>query len=769
MPFNERGQENLDKAKAQAIANKFNAGQPTSGPEINFVMSRGYGGLLNSNLRENIINPPPPKTTTPVATETVAIAKEPHGVNVGGSDLYATPSKENVISLEPSFTTMATDFGKRGQTINTKPMDIIKTVDTFHFPSDIGIKGQTVDTRSVDVTVAKPEVTTGILQALQTSRADILRGQGLELPPRSAAMALADFGIVGEAVGGFISPVENLVLLVGKFAKNPTMEKVMYNPTAFGVPVQAATSFFKGALTGQQIERSSVDVQAQFLREHPVYAGTTVIGDIFLGWVSGKVVSEVGGKISNYWNRSYKGSGMEMSRIAKGTTVTPEGQTIYSGYAGKQAARLAPELVDVPGSNPITHVSVTSSGLSSPEIEAADLAFDMGTSTPHASAFLYSKMVDKTLPTLAMARSLPSELPLMGLVGDKLVEIPEAPEIATEMPTYRASGKEFIRDFTNPSETLPFKGFGPSGTLTTVDLTRNALASSVKSLPTIKELLKSQGGEASLQQLSRSVENVSRFLSSFGTELAAKSGSQLLASGASVLGFSALTSNRTIKSEPASPRPYVELVPKKLSSTILFPQVTQNLTISNKNMSYEENKVMPSLAFLTMQEQKSQTKQTLKTITSSYTAYSLKTFDLSKTEESLSPISIHDLSSMPISIVAPASISAQTASLKQALSTNTILTTKNAYASTFPSAPSLTPILPVFKLPNLGGSGMGVAKGGGFGKWFKLTHPVLEPKQVWKQFWNMPKLSVSRLRTRGKRNKVTVTKVGSRKKRSRKK
>lgn len=51
----------------------------------------------------------------------------------------------------------------------------------------------------------------------------------------------------------------------------------------------------------------------------------------------------------------------------------------------------------------------------------------------------------------------------------------------------------------------------------------------------------------------------------------------------------------------------------------------------------------------------------------------------------------------------------------------------------------------------------------GQGEWFKRTHPILEPKQVFSQFWGRPKLSVSRIGARGKRHKVSVTRVGSRK------
>lgn len=276
----------------------------------------------------------------------------------------------------------------------------------------------------MDVIGVKPEVTTGILQALQTSRADILRGQGLELPPKSAAMALADYGVVGEAIGGFISPIDNLVLLVGKFAKNPTMEKVMYNPTAFGVPVQAATSFYTGALTGKPIERTSVDAQAQFLKEHPVYAGASVAGDIFLGWLTGKAVSEVGGKVggkvsSLYENLRYGKAGSEkfLGSIEKGTIVNPEtGATTYTGFAAKQASRLGTQISALPFGTEKSLPNILSNVSDKTAVEALDFAWSLGT-TPKTTLFSVAKLADP-------AYMRPS-LPVYQMIGGSLVNVSE--------------------------------------------------------------------------------------------------------------------------------------------------------------------------------------------------------------------------------------------------------------------------------------------------------------------------------------------------------
>lgn len=352
---------------------------------------------------------------------------------------------DNTIVLQPSFTTQPTDMGVRGQTVDTKPMDINPLTETFVMqPSEPGIRGQTEDTKSMDVVVAKPEVTESIIQAMTTTRADILRGQGLELQPKTLAETLAEKGVVGEAVGGFISPVENLMLLGGKALRIPVMEQVRYNPTAFGVPMAAASSFFTGALTGKPIERASVDAQAQFLREHPVYAGASVAGDIFLGWLTGKAVSEVGGRVggkvsSMYENLRYGKAGSEkfLGSIEKGTIVNPEtGVTSYTGFAAKQASRLAPQISSLPFGTEKSLPSILTSVSDETATEALGFAWGLGT-TPKTTLFSISKLVDP-------AYMRPS-LPVYQLIGGALVNVSELTKPWTESEKF---------EFTKPETTI---------------------------------------------------------------------------------------------------------------------------------------------------------------------------------------------------------------------------------------------------------------------------------------------------------------------------
>jgi len=200
--------------------------------------------------------------------------REPHGVDVGGSQVYDTSKKNDIIVVQPSFTTQPTVMGVRGQTADTKPMDIDPFVETFVMqPSDMGIRGQTEEAKSQDVTVIKPEVREGIIQALTTTREDILHGQGLELPPKTLAETLVEHGPFGEiAAGVAVAPIENLMLVAGKYAKIPVMEKVKYNPTAIGLPIHAASSFYTSVVTGQPIERSGVSKEQAYLSAHPIYA-----------------------------------------------------------------------------------------------------------------------------------------------------------------------------------------------------------------------------------------------------------------------------------------------------------------------------------------------------------------------------------------------------------------------------------------------------------------------------------------------------------------
>jgi hypothetical protein len=132
--------------------------------------------------------------------------------------------------------------------------------------------------------------------------------------------------------------------------------------------------------------------------------------------------------------------------------------------------------------------------------------------------------------------------------------------------------------------------------------------------------------------------------------------------------------------------------------------------------------------------------------------------------EDLMPLSMVGLASIPIQ--------AQVPGLKQISLTSQAAMMKSGFASQFGYTPTdifgTMPSAP-FMFPRLGGSSGGGASGRGFGKWFKITRPILEPKQVWKQFWGMPKLSVRRIGAKGKRSKVSVTRVGSRKKRSKRK
>jgi len=132
-------------------------------------------------------------------------------------------------------------MGVRGQTSDTKPMDIDPFVETFIAqPTLIGRKGQTEEEIPHDVVVIKPEVREGIIQALTTTREDILASQGMLEIPKPLAEALAEKGPLGEVVGGVaVAPIESLMLLGGKALKIPVMEKTPYPRTAFGLQLSA--------------------------------------------------------------------------------------------------------------------------------------------------------------------------------------------------------------------------------------------------------------------------------------------------------------------------------------------------------------------------------------------------------------------------------------------------------------------------------------------------------------------------------------------------
>ena len=418
---------------------------------VNAEKALAAGTLTGKNLNTYLTSK---RNVFGTALMNAVLIKEPHGVNVGGSQIYAVPNEPATIHLEAGPLTGYSEMGVRGQTRDTKSMDydpFVKTSLTGY--SEMGISGQTRDTKSMDVIGVKPEVTTGILQALQTSRADILRGQGLELPPKTLAETLAEKGVVGEAVGGFISPVENLMLLGGKALRIPIMEQVKYNPTAFGIPVQAASSFFTGALTGKPIERASVNAQAQFLKEHPVYAGASVAGDIFFGWLTGKVVSGVGGKVggkvsSLYENLRYGKIGSEkfLSSIEKGTIVNPEtGVTSYTGFAAKQASRLGTQISSLPFGTEKSLSKIlsaidedTGALVASDETATAALGFqwDLGL-TPKTTMFSISKLADP----LYMRPSLP----IYQMIGGSLVNISELTKPWTESEKF---------EFTKPETTI---------------------------------------------------------------------------------------------------------------------------------------------------------------------------------------------------------------------------------------------------------------------------------------------------------------------------
>lgn len=508
------------------------------------------------------------------------------------------------------------------------------------------------------------------------------------------------------------------------------------------------------------------------------------------------------------WRYGAEGSEKWMESIRAGTIVNPEtGMTTYTGFAAKQASKLSPGIVSLPFGTTKSLSHILSGVSEETAMGAMDFSMDL-TMTPHASAFSISKLANP-------AYVRPS-LPIYQMIGGSLVNVSEMvtswgdPNAKFKMfpETKAAIGRTSIqsdfeqlgfKDVITPKET-PFTGFkdlpvGYSGSAPQhLYMKASNVVSEVKSMfadTRSAYRLELVLNKPSTSFMETSVQGISAGLSLPSARLVGAKATSFAYTGALLPLLGSYTATATEKEYVKAQNemygkggytaPSRITINTRLSSTFAFPTSTgefpvipdismsrQSARLETKHVDMEEYLGLSTKLFQAQAGSHDiPTPQILMTPQVSRLKYRESTVQMPNIFEGLSER--EDLMPFAIAGIAAVPISASVVGLKSISLTNQATMMKSSFASPFGYTPTdifgTIPGIPAI-FPKLPGSGLGGGGRSGYGKWFKMTRPILEPKQVWRQFWGMPKLSVSRIGKKGKRNKVTVTRVGSRKTRS---
>ncbi len=544
------------------------------------------------------------------------------------------------------------------------------------------------------------------------------------------------------------------------------------------------------------------------------------LGDVLALKPTAELAMRGAGKLAQkieVWRYGAEGTEKWMESIRAGTIVNPEtGATTYTGFAAKQASRLSQEIVSLPFGTTKSLPNILSGVSEETGMSAIDFSMDL-TMTPHASAFSIAKLANP-------AYMRPS-LPVYQMIGGALVNISDMvtpwtesekfeftrPKTSINQTSIQTDFEQLgFKDVISPKET-PFnvQGFKPMDVGYSGSATQRLYMKASNVISEVKNMFADTGSAYRMElMLSKpstsfmevSIQGISAGLSAPSARLAGVSAASFAYTGA-VLPL--LGSYKATATEKA----YVKAQNEMYGKAEAPSRITVNTKLSSVFAFPTSTGAFPIIPEITMQKQGQRFKtaqadiedlgaSTLSSLTQAGAErffnppamtvpqltklkYRESTTYLPKALERLT--TRQDLGVTPMLGLASALIPAQIFGLKEIVTPTTI---SMAVPKMVPhNVPWLNipipitggggigggPAIPPFKLPSWGGSGMGGGGRGGFGKWFKMTRPILEPKQVWRQFWGSPKLSVSRLGARGKRHKVQVTREGSRKKRSKRK